>query len=347
MPPARRITIKDIARNVGLSTATVSQALRPQPKSNIKLPPETVDRVKAAAQELNYQPHAGARSIRSNSFSTIGYFVAKTGQFTNTPYGYMAGVHDVAEEREFRMTLIRLPMTVDDISKVMPSVFSEQNLDALVIESYSELAYQIYERIQASGLPVIFVNDRHETNSVYVDDEWGAIELTRHLIEKGYQRICFLHRHTEGGPSIEKMHHSAIDRETGYRKAMLEAGRHAPCHTVHTQGVVGLDVELSQTDWEVIARHDAVIAYDDDLANLIGRAAYDRGLRVPDSLAVASFNGDYASLSAWQRLTTVQVPSYEMGRKAAEMAFELVASGAETTLPSLAHRPTLILGQST
>lgn len=346
MPPSRRITIKDIARTVGLSTATVSQALRPQPKSNIKLPPDTVARVKAAAVELNYQPHAGARSIRSNSFSTIGYFVAKTGQFTNTPYGYMAGVHDVAEEREFRMTLIRLPMTVDDISKVMPSVFSEQNLDALVIESYSELAYQIYERIQASGLPVIFVNDRHETNSVYVDDEWGAIQVTRHLIEKGYQRIGFLHRQTAGGPSIEKMHHSAIDRETGYRKAMQEAGRQAVCHTVHTRGVVGLEVEMDQADWEMIARHDAVIAYDDDLANLVARAAYDRHLRIPESLAVTGFNGDYASLCSWQRLTTVRVPSYEMGRKAAEMAFELVASGADTALPSSAHRPTLVVGQT-
>jgi LacI family transcriptional regulator len=347
MPPPRRTTIKDIARTAGLSTATVSQALRPQPKSNIKLPPDTVERVKAVALQLNYHPHTGARSIRSNSFSAIGYFIAKTGQFTNTPYGYMAGVHDVAEEREFRMTLIRLPMSVEDISKAMPSVFSEQNLDAIVIESYSELAYQIYERIQASGLPVIFVNDRHETNSVYVDDEWGAMEVTRHLIDKGYQRICFLHRQTEGGPSIEKMHHSAIDRETGYRKAMLEAGRHALCHTVYTRDVVGLDVELGQADWEVISRHDAVIAYDDDLANLIGRAAYDRHLRIPDSLAIASFNGDYASLSAWQRLTTVRVPSYEMGRKAAEMAFELVASGADTALPSSAHRPTLVLGQTT
>lgn len=345
--PPRRTTIKDIARTAGLSTATVSQALRPQPRSNIKLSPDTVERVKAVALELKYQPHAGARSIRSNSFSTIGYFTAKTGHFTNTPQGYMAGVHDVAEEHSFRMTLIRLPIAIDDISKTIPSVFSEQNLDALVIESYSELAYQIYERIQASGMPVVFINDRHETNSVYVDDVWGATQLTQHLIKKGYQRICFLHRHTVGGPSTEKMHHSATDRETGYRQAMLNAGRQAFCYTVHTRDVVGLDVELSQADWEVISRHDAVIAYDDDLANLIARAAYDRHVSIPDTLAIASFNGDYASLSAWQRLTTVRVPSYEMGRKAAEMAFKLVASSAGTALPSSVHRPTLILGQTT
>ncbi len=347
MPNSKRITIKDIAKAAGLSTAAVSQALRPRLDSNIKLQESTIERVKKAARELNYQPHSGARSIRSNSFNTIGYFVAKTGQFTNTPYGYMAGVHDIAEERGFRMTLIRLPRNIEDISQAMPSVFSERNLDALVIESYSELAYQIYERIQTFRMPVVFVNDRHKTNSVYVDDEWGAVQLTEHLIEKGYQRIAFIQRQTEGGPPVSKMHHSAVDREKGYRKAMKKAGMTAVSHTVITTDVVGLGVELRPEDWNVVKGFDAVIAYDDDLANLIARTAYDRGLRIPDSLAIAGFNGDYAALSAWQRLTSVRIPSYEMGRSAAEMAFKLVDGGADTSLPSSVHRPTLIVGQTT
>jgi LacI family transcriptional regulator len=182
---------------------------------------------------------------------------------------------------------------------------------------------------------------------VYVDDEWAAGELTRHLIEKGYKRIGFLHRHIEGGPPVKLMHHSAIDRENGYRKAMRKAKLPVSCHTVTTKGVVGFDVEMAPADWEVIARHDAVVAYDDDLANLVGRAAYDRGVRVPESLAIASFNGDYASLCAWQRLTTMQIPAYEMGRKAGEMAFELFKGGSDAKLPSVAYRPTLLIGQTT
>ena len=61
MIPSRRATIKDIALAAGLSTAAVSQALRPHPNSNIKLQAETVERVKRIASELDYQPHAGAR----------------------------------------------------------------------------------------------------------------------------------------------------------------------------------------------------------------------------------------------------------------------------------------------
>ena len=57
---------------------------------------------------------------------------------------------------------------------------------------------------------------------------------------------------------------------------------------VTTKGVVGPDVEMSAADWDAIRQHDAVIAYDDDLANLVGRTAYDRGVRVPKALAIAS-----------------------------------------------------------
>lgn len=347
MTPPRRITIKDIAREAGVSTAAVSQALRPQSKSNIKLHTDTITRVKAVALELNYQPHSGARSIRSNSFNTIGYFAARTGLVTTSPGGYLAGVHDIAESHGSRITLIRLPVALDEISHAIPSVFRERNLDALVIESYSELAHQIYEAVQETRLPMIFLNDRHPTNSVYVDDEWGAAELTGHLLEKGYQRICFLHRVIGGGPPVRQMHHSAKDRENGYRKTMRNAKRQAICHTVHTVATVGLDVELLPEDWEFITRHDAVIAYDDDLANLVARTALDHGVRIPGQLAIAGFNGDHSSLSAWQRLTTMRLPSYEMGKKAAEMAFELVKSGADMVLPSSVHLARLIPGQTT
>ena len=346
MSPTRRLTIKDIARSAGLSTAAVSHALRPRADSNIKLSADTIEKIRKVALELNYQPHAGARSIRSNRFHNIGYFAAKSGLMANTPGGYLAGVHDIAEQHGFRITLIRLPVNIEDITSAIPGVFSERNLDAIVIESYSELAHQIYEQIQTSRMPVIFINERHEKNSVYVDDVWGATELTRYMIEKGYGKICFLQRETEGGPLIATMHHSAADRAQGFRKAMRKAKRKAEFHTVRTTGVAGLDVELREEDWQVISRYDAVIAYDDDLANLVARAAYDRGLWIPDTLAIAGFNGDYASLCSWQRLTTVRIPSYEMGRKAAEMALQMIEAGPATSLPSSAHRPTLSPGQT-
>ena len=344
--PQKRATIKDIARVAGVSTATVSQALRPSANSNIKLQDETIERVKAVAQELNYRPHSGARSIRSKQFGTLGYFVAKNGLFTHTPAGYMAGVHDAAEENHYRITLIRLPHNVDDLSLSLPSVFNEHNLDALVIESYSELSDRIHGALQNSDFPVVYLNDKHENNSVYVDDVEGARMLVRYLTGKGYRKIAFVLRRNEGFTGdIAQMHHSALDRMVGFQEEMKAQGLE-PDVVELEKDVVGLDVDLRDDEWTLLEPYEAIIVYDDDLANLIGRYGYRKGIRMPENIALASFNGDYGSLCAWQRLTTVKLPSYEMGRKATEMALELLHRGKPDAVPSVVFQPELLPGET-
>ena len=346
MQNSKRATIKDIARIAGVSTASVSQALRPSSKSNIKLQQGTIDRVKSVALQLNYRPHSGARSIRSKHFGTLGYFMAKEGLFVHTPAGYMAGVHDAAEETGHRITLIRLPHRLDEIRDSVPSVFSEHNLDALVIESYSDISEKIHDRLLDMRLPVIFLNDRHETNSVYVDDEFGADMMTQHLIDKGYRDICLLLRQNiNGSPRVEDMHHSAMNRRDGFLAAMKRNGLPGTVKMVQTH-VVSRDQDLTDEQWNQIKDHEAIFAYDDDLANMIGRYCYRHHLRIPDDIAIAGFNGDYSSLCAWQRLTTVKIPSYEMGRHATEMALALVRNGNHKPIPSAAYRPTLVPGDT-
>jgi LacI family transcriptional regulator len=343
---SKRATIKDIARVAGVSTASVSQALRPSSTSNIKLQQGTIDRVKSVALQLNYRPHSGARSIRSKHFGTLGYFVAKEGLFIHTPAGYMAGVHDAAEEIAYWITLIRLPHRLDEIRNTVPSVFSEHNLDALVIESYSEISEQIHDRLFDMRLPVIFLNDKHDVNSVYVDDQYGSGLLTQHMIDKGYRDICFLLRQNiNGSPKVEDMHHSAVNRMTGFTETMEKNNLKAVVKMVKTP-VVSRDVDLTDEQWGQIKEHGAIIAYDDDLANMIGRYCYRHRIRIPDDIAIAGFNGDYGSLCSWQKLTTVKIPSYEMGRHATEMALDLVRNGNHKPIPSAVYRPTLIPGDT-
>jgi DNA-binding LacI/PurR family transcriptional regulator len=342
----KRATIKDIARLAGVSTAAVSQALRPSANSNIKLQEETIERVKSVAQKLNYRPHSGARSIRSRQFGTLGYFVAKNGLFTHTPAGYMAGVHDAAEQNAYRITLIRLPHHMDELSVTLPSVFTEHNLDALVIESYSELSDRIHGALADSDFPVVYLNDRHEANSVYVNDVAGARMVVRYMLGRGYQKMAFVLRRNLGfaGP-IAEMHHSSADRLFGYQQEMAANGVHGGVVELIKE-VVGDGAELTDADWEQLKGYDALIAYDDDLANMIGRYCYRRGIRIPQDVAMASFNGDYGSLCSWQRLTTVKLPSYEMGLKATEMALELVGKGKQVSIPSVAFDPILLVGET-
>ena len=342
----KRATIKDIARVAGVSTATVSQALRPSANSNIKLQEETIERVKSVALQLNYRPHSGARSIRSKQFGTLGYFVAKNGLFTHTPAGYMAGVHDAAEANAYRITLIRLPHRMDELPGTLPSVFTEHNLDALVIESYSEITDRIHGALQNSDFPVIYLNDKHEFNSVYVDDMEGARMLVKHMLSKGHKRLCFVLRRTTGFKGkIEEMHHSSKDRMVGYQQEMQRQGLPAPVVELE-KDVVGPEADLHDADWEKLKGYDGLIVYDDDLANVVGRYCYRNGIHMPEDIALASFNGDYGSLCAWQRLTTVKLPSYEMGRKATEMALELIRKGNHESIASIAYAPEILIGET-
>jgi DNA-binding LacI/PurR family transcriptional regulator len=346
MMTSRRATIKDVAEAAGVSIASVSQALRPRKDSNIKLQENKIELIKEAAKKLNYRPHAGARSIRSRRFGSIGYFSSKVLNLVYTPYGYQHGVHDALEENDYRITLIRVSAQLDQASEEIPNAFNELNLDGLIVESYSELASRIHDLYAERNFPFLYLNDRHEFDSVYVGEVESARILTRHVLEKGYRKVVFAHRHIIGEPEIHQMHHSALDRETGFRQAMEANGLTPAVVTIEASAVLGREVSLSDDQWDQLKDFDAIIAYDDDFANAIARKCYDKNVRIPDDVALAGFNGDYASLSAWRALTTMQIPSYDMGLAIGRMAIKRI-QGNSDPIPSLRFLPALLPGQTT
>lgn len=342
----RRPTIVDIAKEAGLSAASVSQALRPRHGSNIKLPEETVARVKAVARKLNYRPHAGARSIRSKTFQNIGFFVAKRGLMTRSPDGYLAGAHDAAEENGFRLINIQLAQQAGAIVQSLPTALEERNLDCLIISSYHRMTREIHDRLEEENLPVIYLNDKHPSNSIHVDDVAGAADMTRYLIERGYRRIAFVLRKDADPLPLQSMHHSAADRIEGYQGAMAEAGLAPALETLFATEVAGEGLEVPE-DWQAwIDKYDALFAYDDDLANQLGRLFYQNRLHVPNDIALAGYNGDYAAASAWQSLTSMHVPAYEMGRAAFELAHQLIFNKNQRPSPSLVFKAELSIGDS-
>ncbi|NDV61876.1 LacI family transcriptional regulator [Puniceicoccales bacterium CK1056] len=342
---SKRTTIKDVAEAAGVSTAAVSQALRPKENSNIKLQETKIQLIRETAKKLNYRPHTGARSIRSQRFGSIGYFSSKSLNLVYTPYGYQHGVHDALEESDFRLTLIRVSAGVDQASEEIPKAFSEFHLDGLIVESYSELASKLHDLYADRDFPFLYLNDRHEFDSVFVGEIEASKVLTNHVISKGYRKIAFAHRYIKGEPVIEKMHHSALDRETGYRQTMSANGLNPTVVTVESPAVLGREVNLTDEQWEQLKEFDAIIAYDDDFANCIARKCYDKGIRIPDDIGLAGFNGDYASLSSWRALTTMQIPAYEMGLTLGRMAVNRI-KGDAGKLPSVRFVPSLIQGNT-
>lgn len=342
-----RVTIKDVANEAGLSLGAVSQALSPNPNSTIKVSEKTVLRVQEAARKVGFRPHAGARSVRSNKFHNIGFFVAKKGVYTRPPEGYLMGVSDAAQRHGYRVILVGLENEQGHYQETVPSLLREKNLDALVVASYHHLSSLIHDELTDSGLPVVYVNDQHEHNSAWLDDQAGGRIMTDYLIERGYRNIVFaLRTHTEG-QKLEDMHYSALERIGGYKKAMLAAGLEPDVRTIQMKEMLEVNQRIPD-EWLLDkALPDAVFAYDDDLANSIAKLLYRRKLHIPDDIGLAGYNGAYASFSAWRPLTTMRIPAYDMGYAAVEMALRVVEGSDQKEFPSIKFRPELVIGEST
>lgn len=339
----KRITIKDVAEAAGVSTAAVSQALRPRENSNIKLQEGKVQLIRETAKRLNYRPHSGARSIRSQRFGSIGYVEQMSPGKVYAPRAYQHGVFDAVEDKDFRLTLIRIPQSVEEAQKQLPTALTELHLDALIIESYSELASRIYELYADEQFPLLYLNDKHDVNSVFVEEVEGASLLTEFALQKGYRRIAFVQRQIHGEPAPEKMHHSAVDRNKGYKFTLEKNGLTPNVVVINSEAVLGEEAAIDDEQWRKFDGYDALIAYDDDLANAIARGCLKRGISIPSQLGIAGFNGDYAALSAWLPLTTMRIPTYQMGLSIGRMATERVA-GQNQNLPSQGFVPSLIQG---
>jgi LacI family transcriptional regulator len=335
--PAKRITIRDLARELGVSNQAVSQALNPT-KGNIRLKPSTAERIRKFAAEQNYRPDSRARSMRYGRFYNIGFFQARKGESSWAVGGPEAGVLDVASENHYRVVLIHTPSGPEDEKSFVPSAFREGNLDALIVSQVGILSLEVKQAIETSGFPVIYINEKKERNSVYIDDVAGAEELTRHLISLGNRHIVYLNANSK------IPHYSEIDRLAGYRRIMKEAG-------LKTRVLKVVD---TAPDWERnlaawFSRRpevEAVMAYNDYMAIQFYRTLINSRLGIPKNLAVAAFGNVFAEALSPVKMTTMKLPYYEMGRAAAEMALSLVNSN-QKSVPSRSFPPRLIVRDST
>lgn len=342
-----RVTIKDVAAEAGLSLGAVSQALNPNPSSTIKVSDATVERVRETAQKLGFLPHAGARSVRSNRFHNIGFFFARKGRYTRPSEGYLRGVSDAAQENGYRITLVGFESAPGKVQAAVSSLFQEKNLDALIVASYHQFSTQIHDALVDMGFPVIYANDYHLLNSIWVDDHAGGRMMTEHLIQRGYRSIVFALRGHLKAQKLEEMHYSARARLEGYAEAMKKAGLRPDIRMVHMPEALEVNQPIP-SDWLLgQALPDAIFAYDDDLANSVARLLMRQGIRIPEEMGLAGYNGGYSALSAWRPLTTMQIPSYEMGYAALELAIKLIEKDDVTSLKSIRFVPELIAGETT
>jgi|KBSMisStandDraft_5_1062788.scaffolds.fasta_scaffold410057_2 DNA-binding LacI/PurR family transcriptional regulator len=298
MPPARRTTIREIARACGVSVQTVSRVLNGRPD----VAPATRALVEATIAASDYRPSAAARSLVRGRSRMLGVIVAGLRYF-----GVAETLNGIAEQAEAAGYAILLKeVDVDDRSTI-GSVF-----DFLIGHGVEGVIYAAPEMstpaaaLPSASPPVVSLKtaDPSARVSVLIDNRGGARLATDHLVRSGRTRIGLI-----SGPLAWR---EARDRQDGWRDALDAAGLAPGPVEVGDWTSAGGEAAMTRL---VIAGSavDAVFVANDQMAIGALRAAHARGIRVPDSIAVVGFDGLDEGAQAIPSLTTVVQPLRHLG----------------------------------
>jgi len=304
--------IEDVARAAGVSTATVSRALRGLPN----VTPATRGRVLAAAAELGYVGSPAAASLATGRTRTIGVLTPWVRRW------YFANVVDGAEralrETNFDALLYRFEVTRGERRRVDPSVL-RRRVDGILVVGLPMGESEVHD-LAALGTPLIFVGSGPPGQlTVRLDDKRAGREATEHLLSLGHRRIG----HVTGDVDAMSEWAPGADRRAGWRAALLAAGI-TPDEDLVVQGDFELEAAREATVGLLRARPDvtAIFAASDEMAMGVVLAARSLGLRVPDDVSVIGVDGH--ELGELIGLTTIAQPVQDQGTAAARLLLAMI-----------------------
>lgn len=328
-------TIKDIAQRLNISISTVSRALRNASDIN----PETKQAVLLLSEELDYQPSKLALSLRQKQTHTIGVIVPNLDYVLST---MIRGIDEVALEAGYTVMVCQsnesFGREVLNTRRLLDSL-----VDGFIISVSSETKiFDHFKKVQDRGLPMVVfdrVTPALVAPSVRLDNEEGGFLATEHLLEQGYKRIAIL-----AGPANLGVSNSRMD---GYLKALRK-------HKVKRDDSLIIHCDFNQ-DYAYYAtqellsmkkRPDAVFTISDRMAIGAMLAIKNKGLSMPDDIGLVGFNNEPMVSLVTPAISSVDQPSFELGKVAAKLFIEAMHTKEEMTGVEEVLRPKLYIRES-
>ncbi len=305
-----QVTIKDIAHELGISPSTVSRALKDHPDISA----ETKKAVNALAEKLSYQPNTVALNLRKSRTNTIGVVIPEIVHFFFSTV--ISGVEEVAHQSGYNVILTQSDENYDREVADVKDLFNSRVDGLLISVSRETKTFDHISSLIARGLPVVFYDRSfpdETTSKVIVDDYVGAKEAVLHLADQGCIRIA--HLQAAPGTSISE------SRLQGYMDALrdrgipLSADLIIPC----MYGNLEEGFEVGKKLLAMKNRPDGVFANNDLMAMGAMKVFREKGIRIPNDIAVVGFSNWFFSQLVDPPLSSVDQPGYEMGKQAARM----------------------------
>ncbi|MDF2158102.1 LacI family DNA-binding transcriptional regulator [Algoriphagus sp. CAU 1675] len=309
-------TIKDIAKELNVSSSTVSRALKDYPG----ISDETKRKVKELAEKLNYRPNAIALSLRKSRSYTIGVIIPEVVHFFFSTV--ISGIEEVAYSRGYNVILSQTNEKIGREKSSIETMLSNQ-IDGFMV-SYSKETenFDHFTRLLDQGFPIIFFDrstDIPNAINIMVDDYKGAFDAVSHLIEQGYQKIVHL-----AGPKNLKI---SKERERGYRDALKNYGMEIQEEYI-VECPVGSDEESKEITTNLLTtlpeKPDAFFANNDMAAVGAMAAAKSLGFKIPEQIGIVGFSNWQFCSMVDPSLSSVSQPGFRMGARATDMLLDII-----------------------
>lgn len=316
--------MQSVADHAGVSAMTVSHVIN----GTKKLRDETRDAVLAAIEALGYVPNVAARALASAQSTRIGIV------YRNAQNAFLSamlvGTLNAAARLGAQVVIRKCDsFTLEDASEAIASLLRSGANAILLAPPYSEL---LTGTAFSAGLKVPVAAIAHggalpDMDSIGIDEAGAARAMTDHLIGQGHLRIGFV-----TGPAS----HSAAERRlAGYREALTAHGVEPEAELVQP-GDFSFESGLAAANalLDLPRPPRAIFASNDDMAAAVSLVAHQRGLQIPQDLAVAGFDDAPIAVKIWPPLTTVRQEIEAMAERAAEMIVARHRTGGRPDRPA-------------
>jgi LacI family transcriptional regulator len=307
MSKDKEITIYDLARELNISSATVSRALKNDPVVNKK----TRKKIADLAEEMGYRSNHFARNLRNQTTQTIGVIVPRLNSYFMSTV--IAGIENVVNTEGYNLIISQSSESVIKEKSSATTMFKNRVDGLLVSLAYDTNDITHFEPFFKRNVPLLFfdrVTHYKNCSNILIDNRKAGYDATSHLISQGCKKIV----HITATPKRNVY----IDRLQGYKQALAD-------HSIKFKEEYLIINNLSQEAGAGAAKlimkmnplPDAVFVANDNCAVGCMIGLKQAGIKIPRDIAFVGFNNDPVSKVIEPNLTTINYPGYEMGQAAA------------------------------
>jgi len=313
------VTIKDIARELGVAPSTVSRALKNHPDISKKM----VEAVKALAEKYHYMPNSVALALRNSKTNIIGVLIPGFDHYFFS--SILSGIEHIAHELGYAVVMCQSDENPESELACLHTLLNARVDGILISLTKNTTDFSLLQQIKDNKIPLVFFDrttEKMKADKVIIDDVEGAMCATNHLIEAGCRQII----HMSASQTLE----FGRKRKEGYCLALEKHGIAFSEDMVFECDNRDEALVVMQEIADKGIKFDGIFTVNDSTAIGVLKVLKMNGYRIPQDIKVISFSDGYVATVIEPSLTTIDQHGYDMGVEAVNLLIDRIR-GEETS----------------